>query len=146
MIDILIVKPRTKSYHNRSYTTKLTQYISPKISMKISPLTPETEVLSELATRLARLRKAQGYSQIELAKEAGIGVATLRRIEAGRDSQLGSWLKLLKTLNMMHSIDSLLPENYNSPMAEVSAVRGRKQRQSASTSGVVWGDEVKAEN
>lgn len=110
--------------------------------MKITKLTPEAEVLQELAERLARIRKAQGYSQTELAKEAGIGVATLRRIESGRDSQLETWLKILKALDMASSIDSLLPEKFDSPMVEVLAGKRRKRTNLSPSSGIVWGDET----
>jgi len=68
--------------------------------MNINKLTPDTVILAELGARLARLRKQRGYSQQKLATEAGLGVATLRRIESGDGSQLDSWLKLLKALNM----------------------------------------------
>ena len=109
--------------------------------MKITKLMPEAEILRELAERLARIRKAQGYSQTELATEAGIGVATLRRIESGRDSQLETWLKLLKALDMVPAIDTLLPENFNSPMVEVLAGKRRKRTNLSPSSGIVWGDE-----
>jgi len=110
--------------------------------MKITEMMPETDILKEFAKRLARIRKAQGYSQTELAKEAGIGVATLRRIEAGRDSQLETWLKILKALDMTSAIDALLPETFNSPMAEALAGTSRKRTKSSPSSGIVWGDEV----
>ena len=94
--------------------------------MKLESLTPEPEILRELGKRLARMRKQQGHSQQQLADQAGLGVATLRRIEAGQDSQFSSWIKLLKTLNRAGVIESLVPEQYNSPMAE--ALRDKEQR------------------
>ena len=96
--------------------------------MKIEYLTPETAILTELGRRLARVRKQQGYSQVALAKEAGIGVATLRRIEAGQDSQMETWLKVMKSLRMIASVDALLPENFNSPMAEALADNKRARK------------------
>ncbi|MEM8817422.1 MAG: helix-turn-helix transcriptional regulator, partial [Pseudomonadota bacterium] len=81
------------------------------------------------------------FTQTVLAKEAGIGVATLRRIEGGQDGQLESWLKLLKALNMASAIDALLPENFTSPMAEVRSASRRKRSQPAAA-GIVWGDET----
>ncbi len=110
--------------------------------MKITKITPETEILKELAERLAKIRKAQGYSQTELAKEAGIGVATLRRIESGQDCQIASWLKLLKALDMVPAIDTLLPETFNSPMVEALAGKSRKRKNLSSLSGIVWGDDA----
>ena len=110
--------------------------------MIITEFIPESDILKELAKRLAKIRKAHGYSQTELAKEAGIGVATLRRIEAGQDSQLETWLKILKALGMAHAIDALLPQTFNSPMAEALAGKSRKRAKSSRSSGIVWGDEV----
>lgn len=106
--------------------------------MKIKALSPDKSILKELGARLARVRKQQGYSQDRLAKEAGLGVATLRRIEDGQDSQLGSWLKLLKALQMTSAIDQLMPENFKSPMAEV---KDQQKSQKKHDAGIVWGDE-----
>ena len=84
--------------------------------MKVEYITPENEILKELGKRLARVRKQQGFSQTRLAEKAGLGVATIRRIELGQDSQMESWLKLMKSLQMISAIDALLPETYRSPM------------------------------
>lgn len=108
--------------------------------MKIDNLTPTATALNELGQRLARVRKQQGYSQTRLAQEAGIGVATLRRIEAGKDSQLESWLKLLGALHMTHAINALLPENFNSPMAQVKKGSKRSAKKEGSAE-FKWGDE-----
>ena len=109
--------------------------------MKITDLTPEADILRELGARLARMRKQQGLSQTDLAEEAGLGIATLRRIEAGQDSQLASWLKLMKCLDRIAAVDSLLPEEIRSPRAEVHEAR-RPRRKSAASSVIVWGDET----
>ena len=110
--------------------------------MRLSKFVPEDEILKEFAKRLARIRKAQGYSQTEFAKEAGIGVATLRRIEGGQDSQFETWLKILKALDRMPALDALLPETFNSPMAEALAGKSRKRKKPSPSSGIVWGDEA----
>ncbi|MFT5050058.1 MAG: transcriptional regulator with XRE-family HTH domain [Chlamydiales bacterium] len=108
--------------------------------MKLDQLTPDDAILEELGARLARTRRQQGRSQEDLAKQAGIGVATLRRIEGGRDSQLGSWLKILKALELESSIESLLPESVASPRVEVLA--GKKRRRTKrSSKAFEWGDE-----
>jgi len=107
--------------------------------MKFTTLTPESDILKEMGRRLAILRKQQGFSQTRLATEAGVGVATLRRIEGGQDSQMESWLKILKALNWIASIDTLLPEQMKSPMAQVRASKkGAKKNNHPPT---LWGDE-----
>lgn len=109
--------------------------------MKIEYLTPETVILTELGRRLARMRKQQGISQTQLAKEAGIGVATLRRIEAGQDSQMATWIKIMKSLRMTNSINTLLPETFNSPMAEVLAEKKSTKRTRQDHPPIFWGDQ-----
>jgi transcriptional regulator with XRE-family HTH domain len=105
--------------------------------MKITQLLPKESVLAELGRRLAKYRKHHGLNQERLAADAGIGVATLRRIEEGRDAQLGSWIKILIALGDSDTIDSLLPENLRSPMADVKG----KTKPSAAKSPLSWGDE-----
>lgn len=108
--------------------------------MKINRQSPERSVLAELGQRLARVRKQHGLSQVRLAEQAGIGVATLRRIEGGQDSQLETWIKLLKSLGMASALDTLLPETFESPMQEALAERksGKPKRVDRA---IQWGDE-----
>lgn len=108
--------------------------------MNIDQLTPGPEIIAELGRRLATVRKAQGYTQAELAVAAGIGVATLRRIEGGQDGQLDSWIRILKALGMASAVNRLLPETYASPMAEARAAS--KSKRAAPARGRVWGDEA----
>lgn len=109
--------------------------------MKIDPLTPTPAMLTELGRRLAQIRRQRGLAQEALAAQAGLGIATLRRIEDGRDAKLGSWLRLLQALELAPAIDQLLPEDFRSPMAEAKA--GAKARRRGTNSGpdFVWGDE-----
>lgn len=107
--------------------------------MKITQATPKSVALVELGQRLAKYRKHLGLNQEQLAANAGIGVATLRRIEDGRDAQLGSWIKTLMALGDSNAIDTLLPENFRSPMADV---KGKKRTASTGkASPLTWGDE-----
>jgi len=107
--------------------------------MKIDRFSPNSAILKELGARLQRARKQRGLTQDALAEEAGLGVATLRRIEDGNDGKLGSWLRLLKALDRTAAIDALLPEEWRSPMAEVRAQGGA--RGGPRDGGFVWGDE-----
>lgn len=109
--------------------------------MNIDQLTPGPEIAAELGRRLAIVRKAHGYTQTELATAAGIGVATLRRIEGGHDGQLDSWVRVLKALGMASAIDRMIPENYASPMADARTASRRRKPASAKTR--LWGDETK---
>ncbi|MDG1904719.1 MAG: helix-turn-helix transcriptional regulator [Arenicella sp.] len=111
--------------------------------MNILPLSPDNLIQQELGTRLKKVRKQLGYTQAQLADASGIGVATLRRIEDGNDSQLSSWIKLLKALEMLNGIDQLLPEVYSSPMSEALNGNKRKRRTTDSSAPTsIWRDEL----
>ncbi|MEM8774668.1 MAG: helix-turn-helix transcriptional regulator [Pseudomonadota bacterium] len=107
--------------------------------MKIDQLTPIAAMLDELGERLALARKRQNLSQPELADLAGIGVATLRRIETGRGGQLETWLKLLKALGMTSQIESLLAQTLTSPMMEIG--RNHRSGRGEQMARPLWGDE-----
>jgi len=93
--------------------------------MKITEITPHNAALKELGRRLVLLRKQQGFTQAGIAAAAGLGVATISRIEAGQDAQFGSWIKLFNVLGITPVLDALLPEEILSPMAEVKKQRRR---------------------
>lgn len=107
--------------------------------MRIDPLTPNPAVLEELGRRLEQVRKQRGLSQESLAREAGVGVATLRRIEDGKDGRMGSWIRLLRALDMVGALETLLPESFRSPMQDVREASGRRRRPKRG-GGFVWGD------
>ncbi|MEO1553076.1 MAG: helix-turn-helix transcriptional regulator [Pseudomonadota bacterium] len=108
--------------------------------MKIGPLTPETAILEELGRRLVLMRKNQKLTQAELSEKSGVSESTLRRMETGQDSQFETWLKVLKALNRVQTIETLLPEDIKSPMADV--LGDKKSRRSASSQDrPAWGDE-----
>lgn len=109
--------------------------------MKIDPTIPTPALLAELGRRLAQVRKQRGLAQEALAELAGVGIATLRRIEDGRDARLGSWLRLLQALELSAAIDLLLPENFRSPLAEAKADAQARRRRKPSGPDFVWGDD-----
>lgn len=106
--------------------------------MKITTTTPSSVALKELGRRLVLLRKQQGFTQARIAAEAGLGVATVIRIEAGQDAQFSSWLKLFNVLGITQALDVLLPDEILSPMAEVK--KQRRPRKATSKSKNIWGD------
>lgn len=109
-------------------------------SMNITKHSPDKVILRELGRRLASLRKQHGLTQIQISQEAGIGVATLRRIESGKDGQMETWLKILKVLDLVHTIDAVIPPVMKSPMEEALG-KSKRRNSRNSPSEVIWGDE-----
>ena len=60
-----------------------------------------------MPTRLRYWRERRGLTQIKLAQVSAVGIAMIRRIEAGQDAYLGTIEKLAKALRIKsgHLID-----------------------------------------
>jgi transcriptional regulator with XRE-family HTH domain len=99
-----------------------------------------------LGSRIRGLRLIRNESQEGLARRAGIGKATLQRLEEGRSGTIVTLLRLLRALGL-DNLDALLPAVEESPLAEArgerqARVRARGRQASKSPpGGWRWGDE-----
>lgn len=98
-------------------------------NMDIHESQSDTRILTEIGERLAQYRLAQGLTQAELARQAGIGKRTLERMEAGAAVQTTSLVRVLRELGLLASLDGALPATGPGPM-DLLKRRG-KQRQRA---------------
>lgn len=98
---------------------------------RIRPSSTNDEILAELGRRLERYRLQQNRTLADVAREAGVGLRTAARAEAGENPTLATMVKLLRALGRLEALDSFLPEPLVSPiqLAELSG----KLRQRAGT-------------
>ncbi|MEY4641052.1 MAG: hypothetical protein RLZZ227_1046 [Pseudomonadota bacterium] len=101
--------------------------------MIFSSTLSDTSVLLELGQRLAQLRLNRNLTQQALAREAGISLRTLHRIESGEPSQTANLVRLLRALGLLDNLEALVPEAPASPMQQLK-LKG-KVRQRASSTG-----------
>ncbi len=119
--------------------------------MQLANLTSDDAVLAELGHRLEQHRVARNRTQAELADEAGIGRATLQRIERGESVQLASMVKLLRALDLLGGIDAAVPASIDLPIAQLERERRTPRRRARGRRGAPppatdaepwsWGDE-----
>jgi len=98
--------------------------------MRIETELPDAMVLRELGNRIARTRLEANITQENLAREAGIAKSTLERIEGGRDVRLSSFLRVLRSLNLLEALDRLVPEPMPNPV-ERSRLEGKRRQRAA---------------
>ncbi len=117
--------------------------------MRINSELTDAAVLSELGARLAHARLEQGLQQSEVAVLAGIGVATLQRLETGQEVRLTTFVRALRALGLLDALDVLIREPGPSPL-ELLKLRGRQRQRvrssraaddAGSTGPWRWGDE-----
>lgn len=116
--------------------------------MKITKQATDEAVLSELGGRLAQVRLERNLTQAQLAAQAGVSKRTVERLESGGvATQLSSFIRVCRVLDVIERFDVLVPEPVPSPIEQLK-LRGRKrQRASAKRKSKApsrkwqWGDE-----
>lgn len=104
-------------------------------------------VLETVGERLARSRIDAGLTQAELARQAGIGRATVERLEAGRSAQMSSLIRVLRVLDLLDDFLRALPESVPGPMDLLQNRPSPRQRASSPRKNEReqeqwrWGDE-----
>ena len=97
----------------------------------MSTRTPYPNIMQELGERVARLRLNKNMTQEELARQAGIGSATLKRIEHGSAStQLSNFISVLRVLGLDHNLQVLVPDVPPSP-GQLASIQKKNARQRA---------------
>ena len=86
--------------------------------------TPE-EIERALAQRLARIRKRQGLSQLQLSEKSNVSYGSLKRFESSGQISLHSLTKLCVALDCVNEIKSLFTSATYSSIEEV--IRERTQ-------------------
>ncbi len=116
--------------------------------MQISTTLTDDIILAELGERLSRRRIDLGLTQARVADEAGISKRTVERIEAGASTQLSSFIRLLRALDLVDHIDALIPEAAPSPM-DLLKLRGKQRERATPEKGIGrsdtkwrWGDDT----
>jgi len=87
----------------------------------------DAAILTEIGERIAHCRIEAGWTQQALASAAGLGKRTVERLEAGGATELVSFIKALRALELLGNLDVLLPQSELSPMALVE-LRGRERK------------------
>jgi transcriptional regulator with XRE-family HTH domain len=98
--------------------------------MKITSNNTDDAVLAELGARLARTRLERNLTQAQLAAEAGVGKATVERIEAGEPANVPSLIRVLRVLGLLEGLDRLIPEPVPSPIERLK-LHGRQRQRAA---------------
>ncbi len=89
-------------------------------------------MLRELGRRIERLRLQRNQTQADLAEAAGVGTATLQRLETGANANLTTLIQVLRALNHLGDLDSIIAEVEVSPFEISGARKTARQRASGS--------------
>ncbi len=114
--------------------------------MKIEGLLIDEVILEELGRRLAQRRIELQFTQADLAEQAGVSKRTVERIEAGATTQLSTFIRILRVLELLDRLETLVPEVGPRPMDLINLKgkarkRASGKRKSSDDGPWTWGDE-----
>lgn len=78
--------------------------------MEITQFDSDNAVLSEIGTRLERIRLSKNVSQVQLAENSGVSRATVERVERGEAVNFKSVLRILRSLGMIEALGEVIVE------------------------------------
>jgi putative transcriptional regulator len=96
--------------------------------MQIDQYLTDNAVLEELGERISRTRLERNITQAELGEQAGLGVATIQRLERGDPVSLITLIRVLRALGLLTSLDQAVHEPLPSPLEQLKLRGARRQR------------------
>ena len=117
--------------------------------MKLHEHLSDETVLKELGSRLARLRIDSELTQEKMAEESGVSKSTVARLESGMPVQTTTLIRVLRTLNLLSSLDGFIIAESIRPMETLLSQGKKRQRvrnpkevaETKAKKPFVWGDE-----
>jgi transcriptional regulator with XRE-family HTH domain len=95
--------------------------------MDISKQYTDLAILSEIGERVGRCRLDRNLTQAKLAEAAGVSKRTIERMEKGESIQMTGFLQILRVLDLLGNLDSLVPKAVDEgPRKRASSTRRRK--------------------
>ncbi|MET4682638.1 helix-turn-helix domain-containing protein [Brevundimonas faecalis] len=99
-----------------------------------------------LGERLAAQRLTRNLTQRQLSEDAGVGINTLRRLEAGENASLDTLLRVMDALGLGDRIETLAPPVDVRPVDRVRLAAATERRRATGAGAKpaepwTWGDE-----
>lgn len=100
--------------------------------MNISSNITDEALLKLIGERLGRMRLSKNLTQQQLAEQAGLGLRTVQRLELGTAAtQLSGFVRVCRVLGLIERFETLVPEETDSPMAQLKMQSRKRQRATA---------------
>ena len=103
--------------------------------MKFTKQITDEDFLAEVGGRLTQLRLENNLTQSQLANQSGVSKRTLERMESGSvATQLSSFIRICRALNILERFNDLIPEQSESPIQQLKLQKKKRRRASSKAS------------
>ena len=116
--------------------------------MDLSKDLSDSATLEELGRRLTQARLDRNLTQEELATAAGVSKRTIERLETGSSVQLSNFIRTLRALDLVQSLEHVIPPVAPSPIAQLK-LQGKERQRASSPKGPQppsdrwrWGEDI----
>jgi transcriptional regulator with XRE-family HTH domain len=104
-----------------------------------------------LYNQLKNIRLTRNFTQAQLAKESGVAIGTIRRLEEGKSVSLNTFIRIMIALDIQQNLETLLPDPTIRPIERVNTggserKRARPVQSDSENSTWTWGDESGVRN
>ena len=89
-------------------------------------------ILDGIGKKLKEWRLEMNLSQTDMAEKTGISLTTYLNVEHGKGGSMSNFLRILRILNRLDSLDVFFQERPMSPILAQKIERGMRLRQRAS--------------
>ena len=112
--------------------------------MRIDTFANNQQILDELGERIKHARIKAGLTQNALADDCGVAKSTIERAEKGESIQLLILIKILRSLNFINRLETILPDTQATPLEYLQQQKVQKRvrtKASDKQNTFKWGDE-----
>lgn len=104
------------------------------------------QIEAALCKQIETIRLARNMTQAQLARESGVALRTIGRLEKGEGVSLDTFIRVLTALRLQQHLAGLLPDPSIRPMERVSQrgrerQRARPKKRTEERAAWSWGDE-----
>ncbi|KJF65234.1 helix-turn-helix domain-containing protein [Rhizobium nepotum] len=87
-------------------------------------------ILRDIGDRIAKIRLSRNLTQADLARQTGISVSSIKRLEAGENTSLDTFIRVLTALGLADHLTGFLPDPDVRPIERVKREGHERQRAS----------------
>lgn len=85
----------------------------------------------EIGQRIQKARLKKNMTQLELAQKSGLSRVAISRIERGLGANLSSLIEILRVLDLLQNVDTLIPSLQFSPLELLGQQKSIRRRASS---------------